>query len=390
MQTPQSRSHVSFPPPSAEALAHSAKLSALIRRDIVDRDGWIPFERYMQLALYAPGLGYYSAGAKKIGKDGDFVTAPEISALYGQSIARSAAEVIANTDGDILEFGAGSGRLAFDLLDELQRLRRLPRHYYILEVSADLRERQQSLLASLPTDVFSRIKWIDELFDAFSGLVIGNEVLDAMPTHLLVRTDNRICERGVAIELEHFVFHDRAVDRQSALFAAADKFDFPENYVSEINLAAQGFIASLGAMLQRGVLLMIDYGFSAAEYYHPQRSMGTLMCHYRHHAHNDPFYLPGLQDITSHVDFSAIAKAGQAAGLELIGFTSQAQFLLDCGITDLIARHDPSDAANYLPMVNALQRLVSPAEMGELFKAIAMGKNFSISLPGFNARSLRL
>lgn len=390
MQTPQSRSQVSFPPPSAEALAHSAKLSALIRCDIVDRGGWIPFDRYMQLALYAPGLGYYSAGAKKIGRDGDFITAPEISALYGQSIARSAAEVIAHTNGDILEFGAGSGRLAFDLLDELQRLGQLPRHYYILEVSADLRERQQGLLASLPTDVFSRIKWIDGLFDGFSGLIIGNEVLDAMPTHLLVWTDKGICERGVAIEREYFVFQDRAIDSQSALFAAADKFDFPERYVSEINLEAQGFIASLGAMLQRGVLLMIDYGFSAAEYYHPQRSMGTLMCHYRHHAHNDPFYLPGLQDITSHVDFSAIAEAGQAAGLELIGFTSQAHFLLDCGITHLIARHDASDAANYLPMVNALQRLVSPAEMGELFKAIAMGKDFSVSLPGFNARSLRL
>ncbi len=390
MQTPLNRSDVTFPLPSADALAHSENLAALIRADIADHDGWIPFERYMMLTLYAPGLGYYSAGAKKIGKDGDFITAPEISALYGQSIAQCAADVIAQTSGDILEFGAGSGKLALDILSELQQLNQLPQNYFILEVSADLRERQQVLLASLPADVFSRVKWIDKLFNKFNGLIIGNEVLDAIPTHVVAWNEAGIQSRGVALENDQFIFQDRDVDKSSALFSAATKLNLPHPYVSEINLAAQGFIASLGAMLQQGVLLLIDYGFSAAEFYHPQRNMGTLMCHYRHHAHADPFYLPGLQDITSHVDFSAIAQAGEAAGLQVLGYTSQAQFLLGCGITDLIARHDARDAAKYLPIVNAVQRLMSPAEMGELFKVIALGSKFENALPGFRARSLRL
>jgi SAM-dependent MidA family methyltransferase len=390
VQIPLNRSDVSFPAPSADALAHSEKLSALIRRDIAEHGGWIPFERYMELALYAPGLGYYSAGAKKIGKDGDFITAPEISALYGQSIAQCAAEVIAQTGGDILEFGAGSGKLAFDLLNELAHLKRLPKKYFILEVSADLRERQQTLLSTLPLDVFSRILWIDKLFNIFKGLIIGNEVLDAMPTHLVAWNESEIQERGVTTTDEGFIFQDRALDKNSALYAVAKKLNLSTGYVSEINLSASGFIASLGSMLQQGVMLLVDYGFSAAEFYHPQRNMGTLMCHYRHHAHVDPFYLPGLQDITSHVDFSAIANAGESVGLDIIGYTSQAQFLLGCGITDLIARYDPGDGKKYLPVVNAVQRLVSPAEMGELFKVIAMGKDFNQALCGFNARSLRL
>jgi SAM-dependent MidA family methyltransferase len=390
VQIPLNRSDFSFPAPSADSLAHSEKLAALIRRDIADHGGWIPFERYMALALYAPGLGYYSAGAKKIGKDGDFITAPEISALYGQSIAQCAAEVIAQTGGDILEFGAGSGKLAWDLLTELAQLNQLPKNYFILEVSADLRERQQVLLSALPADVFLRVQWIDKLFNIFNGLIIGNEVLDAIPTHLAVWNEKGIQERGVAIQNDQFVYQDRDIDVNATLFLSANKLNLPDEYVSEINLSACGFIASLGAMLQQGVMLLIDYGFSAAEFYHPQRSMGTLMCHYRHHAHADPFYLPGLQDITSHVDFSAIAHAGEAAGLDVIGYTSQAQFLLGCGITDLIARIDASDAKNYLPVVNAMQRLVSPAEMGELFKVIALGKSYTHTLRGFSARSLRL
>lgn len=390
MQIPLNRSENVFPAPSADALAHSEKLSALIRAAIADRGGWIPFSRYMELALYAPGLGYYSAGAKKIGKDGDFITAPEISPLYGQSLAQCAAEVISQTDGDILEFGAGSGKLAFDMLTELDQLGRLPQHYFILEVSADLRERQQSLLSSLPAQLFSRIQWIDKLLNLFNGLIIGNEVLDAMPVDLVVWRESGIAERGVGCENQQFVFNDRLLEKNTALYAAAHKLNVPNEYVSEIHLAAQGFIASLGAMLQRGVLLLVDYGFSAAEFYHPQRHMGTLMCHYRHRAHADPFYLPGLQDITSHVDFSAIAQAGEAAGLSLLGYTSQAQFLLDAGITDLLARYDAGEAARYLPVVNAVQRLVSPAEMGELFKVMALGKNVSGAPRGFHARPLRL
>jgi SAM-dependent MidA family methyltransferase len=389
VQIPLNHADVAFPQSSPDALAHSEKLSALICRDIADRGGWVPFERYMELALYAPSLGYYSAGAKKIGKDGDFITAPEISALYGQCIARCAADVIAQTGGDILEIGAGSGKLALDMLIELAQLGQLPNHYFILEVSADLRERQQTLLSTLAPAISSRVQWIDKLLNIFNGLIIGNEVLDAIPTHLLAWQDDDISERGVAIENGQFVFRDQLLDKQSRLYTIAKKLNLPNGYVSEINPAACGFIASLGNMLQHGAIVMVDYGFSATEYYHPQRSMGTLMCHYRHYAHGDPFFLPGLQDITSHVDFSAVARAGGQAGLDVLGYATQTQFLLDCGITDIIARHDPNDTQHYLPLVNQAQRLLSPAEMGELFKVIALGKKLK-TITGFKTNKLRL
>lgn len=377
-----------LPAPDPAALEYSEKTAALIRGEIAAAGGWIPFSRFMELALYAPGLGYYSAGMHKFGAAGDFVTAPEISALFGRTLAQQAAQVLGLTAGNILEIGPGSGRLAFDLLTELERLGQLPERYFLLEVSADLRQRQQQLLARFAP----RVEWLDRLPASFSGLIIGNEVLDAMPVHLVAWSKDSILERGVSLEDGRFSWSERELTAGELFDIAAGlapTLALPrdagegKNYVSEIGLAARGFIATLAGLLEKGAILMLDYGFGQNEYYHPQRSSGTLMCHYRHHAHDDPFYLPGLQDITAHVDFTAIAEAGIAHGLNLLGYTSQAHFLLNCGITDLLARASPEQAGAYLPLAAQAQKLLNPAEMGELFKVIALGKGMDTPLLGF-------
>ncbi|MES2364314.1 MAG: class I SAM-dependent methyltransferase [Pseudomonadota bacterium] len=371
-----------LPTPSPEALAHSTALVDHISDVIHQTDGWISFARYMELALYSPGLGYYSGGSAKFGAAGDFVTAPEISPLFGRSLARQVAQVLQTCGGDVLEAGAGSGRLACDLLQELAALDCLPQHYYILEVSADLRDRQRTTIQQQAPQLLERVCWLDALPEAFTGCMVGNEVLDAMPAHLLHWMSDTLLERGVAWVDNAFAWREQVIiDRR--LHDAARALDVPADYVSEINLAAGAFIKSLAQCLQRGTLILIDYGFGEREYYHPQRNRGTLMCHYRHHVHDDPFYYPGLQDITAHVDFTAIAVAGIEAGMRLAGYTSQAQFLINCGITDLLARTPASDVSTYLPQASALQKLMSPAEMGELFKVIALCKNMDTVLLGF-------
>jgi len=372
-----------LPTPSPEALAHSTALVDHISDVIHQTDGWISFARYMELALYSPGLGYYSGGSAKFGAAGDFVTAPEISPLFGRSLARQVAQVLQTCGGDVLEAGAGSGRLACDLLHELAALDCIPEHYYILEVSADLRERQRTTILQQAPQMLERVCWLDALPEAFTGCMVGNEVLDAMPAHLLHWMPDTLFERGVSWVDNAFTWREQAII-DGRLQDAARALDIPADYVSEINLAAGAFIKSLAQCLQRGALILIDYGFGEREYYHPQRNRGTLMCHYRHHAHDDPFYYPGLQDITAHVDFTAIAVAGIEAGMRLAGYTSQAQFLINCGITDLLARTPASDVGAYLPQASALQKLMSPAEMGELFKVIALCKDIETPLLGFS------
>ncbi len=374
----------SLPQPSREAQVHSNQLCDLIHRDIALQGGWIPFSRFMELALYAPGLGYYSAGARKFGAAGDFVTAPEISPLFGRTLARQIAEIMVHSTPHIIELGAGSGQLAVDVLAELERQACLPERYDILEVSADLRQRQQALLQQHLPHLINRVHWLDALPDSISGVVVANEVLDALPVHLLRWTDGRIFERGVASEGEHFVWQERLLEIP-ALLAIAQQIVVPDDTLSEISLAARGLVSSLSERLRQGVLLFIDYGFGAREYYHEQRDCGTLMCHYRHHAHDDPFFLPGLQDITAHVDFTAVAEAAIDAGLHLYGYTTQAHFLINCGITDLLAQIDPESVRDYLPLSAQLQKLTSPAEMGELFKVIALGKGMGAPLCGFVA-----
>lgn len=371
-----------LPVPSSEALAHSARLCDLIRQDIAAQGGWIPFSRFMELALYAPGLGYYTAGSRKFGEAGDFITAPELSSLFGRTLARQLVEVMRASTPHILELGAGSGKLALDILSELERLGSLPESYSILEVSADLRERQQALLKEKLPHLFTRVLWLDALPEKISGAVIGNEVLDALPVHLLHWSEGRILERGVAIREGSFIWQDR-LPENPALLAIAQNINVPDDYLSEVSLAVRGLIASLCEHMDKGVMLFIDYGFGNREYYHPQRNRGTLMCHYRHHSHDEPFYLPGLQDITSHVDFTAVAEAAIDNGAHFLGYTSQAHFLINNGITGFLGEVSPEDVRSYAPLSGQLQKLTSPAEMGELFKVIALGKGIEQPLAGF-------
>jgi SAM-dependent MidA family methyltransferase len=398
LKTPlNSREFAQLPVPDADALAHSQACAAMIRAEIARADGWISFARFMELALYAPGLGYYAAGARKFGAAGDFITAPEISAMFGQSLARAIADTLRATDGDVLELGPGSGKLAGDVLRELDALGVLPGRYLLLEVSADLRERQQQALSQLPAHLASRAQWIDALPQHFDGAVIANEVLDVVPVHLVAFLGGWIFERGVVVdENGQFEWRDvpalpkELVAPVAHMQAGFDNNMPPDGYLTEIAPAVDGLVKSLARMLRRGSLLLIDYGFRRAEFYHPGRATGTLMCHYRHYAHTDPFYLPGLQDITAHVDFSSVAEAAFAEGLELIGYTSQAQFLLQAGITELMARHDPANAGSYLPITNQAQRLLSPAEMGEFFKVIGFSRG-GVSIPALaTARPLPL
>jgi SAM-dependent MidA family methyltransferase len=372
----------SLPLPSPEAQLHSQQLCKLIHHDIALQGGWIPFSRFMELALYAPGLGYYSAGASKFGAAGDFITAPELSPLFGHILARQLADIMSLSTPHILELGAGSGKLALDILSELERLAQLPDSYSILEVSADLRQRQQSLLHKHLPHLIERIQWLDALPAEISGAVIGNEVLDALPVHLLHWSDSRILERGVASKGSSFIWEER-LSEIPALLELARQIRVPDDYLSEISLTARGLVSSLCERMNTGALLFIDYGFGAREYYHPQRSSGTLMCHYRHQAHDDPFFLVGLQDITAHVDFTAVAESAIDHGANLLGYTSQAHFLMNGGITDLISDISPDNLREYLPLSAQIQKLTSPAEMGELFKVIALGKGIDTPLRNF-------
>ena len=372
-----------LPEPAPEARAHSERVVARIREEIDTHQGWIAFSRYMELALYAPQLGYYSAGARKLGRDGDFVTAPEISPLFGEALARQAADVLAQGFDAILEVGAGSGALAASMLAELEHLERLPAQYLILELSADLRERSRDTLARRVPHLLDRVAWLNQLPPSFAGFVIGNEVLDAMPVEVIRATRTGVEQAGVTAGADGFAWSWRAAPAELA--AEAMRLGLEAGYTTEIGLVARAFVRTLGAVLERGVALFVDYGFPEREYYHAQRASGTLLCHYRHHAHDDPFFLPGLQDITAHVDFSAIARAAREAGLELLGYATQASVLVNCGITELMLRTPPEDAARYLPQAAAAQKLLSPAEMGELFKAIALGRGIAVPLSGFSS-----
>lgn len=385
-----------LPQPTQEALQHSQRLQSYIVNKIHQSGGWIPFAHFMELALYAPGLGYYSASSTKFGYKGDFVTAPEISVLFGKTIARQAMQLFRQIDqASILEFGAGSGKLALDLLTELEQLDQSPPQYLILEMSGELQQRQRELFVTHAPHLLDRITWLNELPEQFSGLIIANEVLDAMPTHLIVWKKDDLFERGVGLDQQNFIWIDKplindelkTIANQLSTLIDRNEPNFV-SYLSEISLANRYFIRSLSKMLQSGLILLIDYGFGQREHYHPQRSMGTVMCHYRHYAHDDPFYLPGLQDITSHVDFSAITQVASCNNLQLLGYTNQAHFLINCGITELLSKVSVTDTAAYLPLSNQLQRLVSPAEMGELFKVIALGKHFDGTPIGFTKGNL--
>ncbi|MES2564682.1 MAG: SAM-dependent methyltransferase [Pseudomonadota bacterium] len=372
-----------LPPPGAEAEALSIALQTHIRSGIAESGGWISFARYMELALYAPGLGYYSAGSAKFGASGDFVTAPESSPLFARCLASEVAPAIDLGNLDIVEVGAGSGALAAQMLQALEDLNVLPARYLILEVSADLRERQRSRIAHEVPHLAERVQWLDILPATLNAVVIANEVLDAIPTHRVhVRADG-VDEIGVSIAPDGAAFVRSDRPAAGRLLATAVALDLPQNYETEINLAMRAFVQSLAVRISHGAMILIDYGYTAAEYYHPQRSSGTLMCHYRHHAHEDAFSLIGLQDITAHVDFTAVADAATQAGMSVLGYTTQAQFLINTGITQMLGETPADDVRTYAPLAASVQKLLSPAKMGERFKVIALSRGVDVALPGF-------
>lgn len=377
---------MSLPQPSSDALEHSARLVATIEAAIADAGGWIPFSRYMELALYAPGLGYYSGGARKFGPGGDFITAPELTPLFGQALATQVEQVLRMSAPAVIEAGAGTGLLAADLLLELERRQCLPESYAILELSGELRGRQSDTLAEKAPHLISRVRWLDALPSSFSGVLVANEVLDVMPAHVVVSRAGGLFERGVAVDAERKLrWADSPAEGAVAEAARALELPRPETgeYVTEINLASRAWVAEWAARLDRGALLLVDYGYPRAEYYLPSRSSGTLLCYYRHHAHGDPFLWPGLNDITAFVDFTSVAEAAHGAGLDVLGYTSQAAFLLNCGVLDALARRGPEESADYIRAARAVQRLTAPHEMGELFKVLALGKGLEAPLVGF-------
>jgi len=359
------------------AAKHGAAVVAHLRQTIAQAGGWLAFEAWMHQALYAPGLGYYAAGSAKFSEHGDFVTAPELTPLFGQTLAGQLAHVLRDTGTTrVLEFGAGTGALAEALIGELAA-QGLSVTYEIIEVSADLRARQRQRLAAYGHTV----RWLDALPDHYAGCVIANEVLDAMPVRLF-RWDEagRLMERGVAVEGDGFVWADRLAEPDLAETVAARMPPLP-GYVSEINPQAECWVRDLGRWLTRGAALLIDYGFPQHEYYHPQRTGGTLMCHFRHHTHGDPLILPGLQDITAHVDFTAMANAALAGGLTVAGYTSQARFLIEAGLLQLLAAQRHTDPRTQAQLTAPVHKLLSESEMGELFKVLVLGKGLQTPLP---------
>ena len=381
-----------LPTPSPEAAAHSQKLAEHIASTIVAEGEWIPFSRFMELALYAPGLGYYTAGTRKFGGEGDFVTAPEISDMYAKCVSRQAVQVLEAVGGDVLELGPGSGVLAADLYGELKNLGRAPERYLLLEVSPDLRERQRARIAERFPEDLDRFVWIDRLPPKIRGLVIANEVLDVVPFALVHRKGGELFERGVILSDAGFAWDDERMpegDLKRRAQGVLPPGDY--DYLTEVGLAAEGLVRTIASTMEAGVALFIDYGFPEREFYHPQRSMGTLRCHYRHRFHGDPFFMPGLQDITAHVDFTAMARAAEQGGAEVEGFTTQAYFLISCGLAVLVSAGDPTATLSKLKATSAVHRLISPSEMGELFKVMGIVKGMDGPLLGFqSARHLPL
>jgi SAM-dependent MidA family methyltransferase len=382
-----------LPPLTAEERDHSERLVHRIRDAIDAGAGWISFERYMEMALYEPGLGYYSAGAAKLGASGDFVTAPEISPLFSRSLAAQCAEILANIPGgQILELGAGSGVMAADVLSELDRQGALPARYLILEVSADLRERQAQMLARLSPALGARVQWLDAWPEGFRGVVLANEVLDAMPVQRFRMRAGQVNAIGVTWQLGQLDWSETRAD--AALEGAVREIEqalggpLPDGYASEINLRLKPWIASLAAAMCEGVALFVDYGLPRREYYRPERREGTLLCHFRHRFHDEPLINVGIQDIGAWVDFTAVAEAAVACGLGVGGFSTQAHFLIGNGIEQFLAHLPEEELAARVQLARQAMVLTLPGEMGERFKVIGLTAAYPHAMRGFGVRDL--
>ncbi len=401
-----------LPPPSPDALASSARLSRLIAQRIAAAGGWVGFDTYMQWALYEPGLGYYSGGSRKFGAEGDFVTAPELGPLFGTCIAAQCAQWFAHVPRSILEFGAGSGALAAQVLTALEVRGIGDVDYAIVELSGELRARQAATLAEHVPHLAARVRWLDAWPDTIRGVVLGNELLDAMPARVFGLAGSDVVECGVAVasagasdagdpdagdseDAPRLCWAERPAEAgfaQRVRARLAQAWDGPAQahaYIGELGEQAEAWIRQLADRLVCGAVLLLDYGFPRHEFYHPQRHRGTLMCHYRHRAHTDPFLWPGLQDLTVHVDFTAIAESARGGGLDLLGYTTQARLLLDLGLLDEVQLSGAPGSAAYVRATRAVHTLISDAEMGELFKAIAFGRGVPDDALGFRSADRR-
>jgi SAM-dependent MidA family methyltransferase len=384
-----STAHSILPSLSPDEERHSQAMTARIQQELEAVGGWLPFGRFMELALYAPGLGYYSAGSVKIGVGGDFVTAPEVSDLFSRCVARQCADVLAETGGEIWELGAGTGRMAATILRELSELGALPNRYAILEVSGDLADRQRTRIQQLSPDLRERVVWMDRFPETpVRGVVLANELLDALPFQRFVVRDGRAHELGVALEGGTFGWRE-----QSTGWPAADALlhelpvVLPDGYSSEVCLNVGPWIGAVAERLAAGAFLLFDYGLPRAHYYHPQRADGTLRCYFKQRAHDDPFVNVGVQDITAWVDFTRVAEAALNANLEVAGFATQAAFLLGTGIEAMTAA--APDVATQARLAGEARRLLLPGEMGEAFKVMALTRELRRPLCGFAYQDLR-
>jgi len=373
---------------------HSGLMREHLRDQIAAAGGWLSFERFMELVLYAPGLGYYSGGAQKLGKGGDFTTAPEISGLFGRCVAVQCAEVLrALHTPSILEIGAGSGRLAADILARLQGLGQLPENYRILEVSADLRQRQRALLEERLPHLLPLVAWLDRPpEEPFDGIVLANEVLDALPVARFRWDASGVEELGVGIDEQNFAWAARPA--AAAMAQACSRLSeagggWDAGYVSEFCPRIPAWTRAVTRSLRTGAALWFDYGLPRAEYYLPERHDGTLVCHYRHHVSGDPFVNIGLQDITAWVDFTSLAEASREAGFELAGFTTQAHFLAGVGIDREMRLAAGDDENRFARLAHQARQLMLPGEMGERFKAMVWLRGLDMPLSGFELLDLR-
>ncbi len=386
----QQQPSLTLPTPDADSIAHSDACAAYIRDRIADAGGSISFAEFMHYALYAPGLGYYTAGARKFGEEGDFVTAPEISPLFGRVLARQVAAVFNELDApSIIEFGAGSGALAVEILRTLDEDGALPENYLIVEVSPDLTDRQQRRLQQEVPHIAGRVQWLRQLPERLTGVVVANEVLDALPVERFIRRPRGVRQVAVAVDEIGFRLADDPAPAVVADAVAAIESDLgaplADGYASEICLAAAEWIRSISGMLERGAGFLFDYGLSRREYYAPDRSGGWLRCHYRHHAHSEPLILTGIQDITAWVDFTAVAEALVECGQEILGYVPQAQFLLNGGVDRELAGFTGLSSTSQLELSKQLKILTLPGEMGENVKCLGFGKGLEQAPSAFAA-----
>ena len=389
-----------LPEPVEQAKKHSQLLMQRIQAACNQTDGWIKFSEYMNMALYEPALGYYSGGLQKFGEKGDFITAPEVSPLFAQCLASQLSEIIKNlrlSTGEkvhVVEFGAGSGVLAADMLLQLEKLDCLPVLYFIIELSAELKQRQQQTIKKKAGHLLDYVQWLNQLPEQITNaVVVANEVLDAMPVEYFRVTDNGVESLMVGFENEKLVSRYIAAEQNTVEMVASiqrrSDVTFSENYTSEYNPAISGWLSALENRIKNLIILVIDYGYNEKEYYHPDRTSGTLMCYYQHRAHENYFWWPGLQDITAFVNYTDIAYSAVDSGLEVSGYTTQAAFLLANGLAELHASQVTDDVQQQIKLSQQVKTLTLPSEMGERFKVIALTKNYDQPLAGFSMLDLR-